>query len=369
MFMPKGSSATARAPSNIALIKYMGKEDSSSNLPANGSLSMTLNTLCTVAEVKRLPSVSGDSSRAAHWYPELPARLVQGGLTPHVPDLSEAGVARVLRHVERVRVTAHEVFPQFGLKAISGGKLELRTANNFPASSGIASSASSFAAVTLATSIAIASDPVQFQKVWENEVELKRALARVSRQGSGSSCRSFEGPWVLWEGENAAGLQTPAMPSLSDFILLIGTGPKHVSSSAAHEKVKTSPLWEARTERVASRLQALEAALGEGSFSDVARISWAEMWEMHSLFHSCAEPFSYWEPGSIEALQWLHSLGVDRPIVTMDAGANVHILVPTEQEKEWSRRLHARFPAWKILTDRQGEGASQITDKIIGSEK
>ena len=42
----------ARAPSNIAIEKYMGKSDSERNLPANPSLSLTLTNLCTYVEIR-----------------------------------------------------------------------------------------------------------------------------------------------------------------------------------------------------------------------------------------------------------------------------------------------------------------------------
>ena len=125
------------------------------------------------------------------------------------------------------------------------------------------------------------------------------------------------------------------MPALSDIVLIIGRSAKSVSSSEAHALVRTSPLWEGRTERVAARLGALESAFSEGDLIEVSRIAWAETWEMHSLFHTSAEPFTYWEPGSVRALQWLRPWiahgGANHdevpPIVTMDAGANVHVLV------------------------------------------
>jgi diphosphomevalonate decarboxylase len=300
------------------------------------------------------------------WVAELPrARFPQGrGVrAPEVPRLSDSGVARVLRHVERVRAALPSLLAPYGLRTRAGA-CELRAANTFPAASGIASSASSFAAITLATVAALSADPRAFARAYEGETELKRALARLSRQGSGSSCRSFEGPWVLWERESAAALQTQ-LPAMTDFVLIVAGQAKSVSSSEAHRRVKTSPLWSHRTDRAGDRVRTLEASLGEGNVAEIARVAWAEFWEMHSLFHTCAESFTYWEPGTLEALKWLepHVRQPDPPIVTMDAGPNIHILVPTAKADAWRTLLTTAFKG-EILEDRSGQGATllEVTD-------
>ena len=358
---------TARAPSNIALIKYMGKEDSKLNLPANASISMTLNGLCSIAQVRR---VAGGGKSV--FIPELPNgvnshALVTGVnvLNPSVPLLSEEGVTRALRQVERVRAAAARIFPFYDLKLAEVSGLELRTANTFPPASGIASSASSLAAITLASAAACAENVEAFEKAWAGEVNLRRDCAAVSRQGSGSSCRSFEGPWVLWDGEEVAALNG-SMPEMTDFVLIVESGPKAISSSRSHELVRTSPLWYGRVERVAERIRTVEAALGEADFTQLAKTVWSESWEMHSLFHTCAEPFTYWVPGTMEILRWIapYVLGASRlegaekpPIVTLDAGPNVHILVPTSSATVWRAALSAQFDGVTLLEDRQGTGA------------
>ena len=49
--MSQAPSATARAQPNIALVKYWGKRDAALNLPAVGSLSVTLGNLYTETTV------------------------------------------------------------------------------------------------------------------------------------------------------------------------------------------------------------------------------------------------------------------------------------------------------------------------------
>lgn len=45
------------------------------------------------------------------------------------------------------------------------------------------------------------------------------------------------------------------------------------------------------------------------------------------------------------------------PIVTLDAGPNVHIIVETSTAEEWRLALNKEFPGLKILHDTQGHGA------------
>jgi diphosphomevalonate decarboxylase len=370
-----GVRVSVKAPSNIALIKYMGKRDGDGNLPENGSLSLTLDSLCTFAEVVRSQHSSGSD---VTWVPELPleARRRSDELVSpaRLPELSDSGVFKVIRHTERVREATSKIFPKYGLKCSKNGNFEIRTANTFPAASGIASSASSFAALTLAVAQACAEEPLQFRTLWERNMELRRDFSEISRQGSGSSCRSFEGPWVCWEGASARALTT-RMPEMTDLVLLVASHPKRVSSSEAHGWVKTSPLWNERVERANSRLKQLQAALDEGDLQSVSTLAWSEFWEMHSLFHTSQNPFSYWEAGSIQILQalssWVshpsQSSSEKPPVVTMDAGPNVHVLVPTVEASRWRSRLEDLFPGIEILEDRQGSGAEILEVEKLNS--
>lgn len=342
---------TARAPSNIALIKYMGKVDPVLNIPENPSLSLTLQDLCTVVNL-RLKS-EGE------------------GISLSGPGLSEAGRTRMIHYIQKSVPLITEVLNKFEFKVDlqrwESSQVEIESRNTFPASSGIASSASSFAAVTLAVAGALVQDLERFQLSLDNHDDygrkLRRALARISRQGSGSSCRSFEGPWVYWEGEDAEALNEIQMPEMAHFVLLVDSSPKKVSSSLAHSMVRSSPLWNERVKRVEERVKVLKQALKSGDIPTVSRIAWSEAWEMHSLFHTCSEPFSYWTPGTIDVLRGLASFILQKspPIVTLDAGPNVHVIVPASQRDEWRARLKELWPQFEILEDRPGLGARVVS--------
>ena len=344
---------SARAPSNIALIKYMGKVDSFRNVPTNASLSLTLNDLCTFAQL--IPQDKNFEFESI--MPEgVPENLKDRA---HVPDLDVKGSERILNHVTRVIEACEKLYPHYDLpyQKLEGGRL--RTANTFPAQTGIASSASSFAAVTLAVAAASCTDREKFNAQYALS-EFKQSLAQISRQGSGSSCRSFEGPYVMWEQEEARRV-TAGMPVMTDLVCIVSRGAKKVGSSEAHTRVRTSALWKERVERVTERLGELSHALKEGLIPKVSDLVWAEAWEMHSLFHTAEPPFSYFQPRTMELLQWLDHEAKPRPIVTLDAGPNVHILVPSAEADDWEKKINARFDGIEILRDEQGVGAELLS--------
>src|SRR4051812_22805402 len=134
----------AEAPSNLALVKYMGKSDAALNLPANASLSLTLRGLCTTTELREMPG--SPTAPRIHWNGQVPE-----GSRGRAPELGAESISKLARHLERVALAAPAILGAHRLKArVPSGSIELRTANTFPASSGIASSASGLAAFTLA---------------------------------------------------------------------------------------------------------------------------------------------------------------------------------------------------------------------------
>ncbi len=360
---------TVRAPSNIALVKYMGKSGEEGNLPANSSLSMTLNSLCTVARVRKA------KTGGFRW----DGALMDGsetvdGLAARVPMLNVKGTERILKHVRRTLEQAPAVLNSVGLAAETPVGLALAAANTFPAASGIASSASSFAAVTLAVAASCAKEVQAFWTAWRAKPEFRRALAEISRQGSGSSCRSMEGPFVKWSGARAEQVEGVAMPPMVDLVLLAGREEKEVSSSEAHRQVLSSPLWHGRVERAEKRVGLVEKALRAGDLAGLARGVWEESWEMHSLFHTSNPPFTYWLPRSVELLRYLApyatgSSDLPPPLVTLDAGPNVHVLVPESAAHAWRSRIELAFPDLEILQDRAGLGAEPLAmDRLSGDE-
>src|SRR5215475_6277197 len=156
--------AWAVGNSNLALVKYWGKGEEGANHPAGPSLSVTLDSLSSAAEVVFSTRLSGD----------------------RVEGLPPSAQKKVLRFLERFRAT-------FDVR----GHASVFLVSNFPVAAGLASSASTFAALSKAASTAAGltlSD---------------RELAELARTGSGSACRSIYGGFVEWRPQGAGSVVEP----------------------------------------------------------------------------------------------------------------------------------------------------------------
>lgn len=309
------------APSNIALIKYMGKIEGTGNKPTNGSLSYTLENLRTFV---KLTKIEGTQDR---WEPLVREDLV-------AIELSEKGQSRFLNHFANLKK----------LWKIDQAFL-IQSANNFPSDCGLASSASSFAALTLAAAEMFQSMNPQ---VWGAD---KKELSKLSRQGSGSSCRSLFSPWALWQDEFAEpmGLE---FKNLHHIVVIVEDSKKEVSSSEAHKLVTTSPRFDGRIERAETRLRDLSNAMRFNDWHLSRQIVWDEFMDMHRLFETSTPSFSYMTEGShqvLEECQKLWNKWQDGPLVTMDAGANVHLLFRFDQKKAFEEYRQNFAKNFKVL--------------------
>ena len=305
---PGGAGARARGAANLALIKYMGKRDAATNTPHNPSLSLTLPHLVSTVSVS---DAAGESDRWQYLPGDGDAGL----------RLTADGQRRFLAHVRRL-------CDRWDHRR----RVLVRSANNFPADAGLASSASSFCAATRAVAAFLRRD------------ETAADLAQLSRAGSGSSCRSFFVPWCLWDGDAIGALDFPLDPLLH-MVVIVDGGRKQVSSSEAHARVVTSPRFAGRADRARRRLSDLVQALKASDWRSACEISSAEYLDMHQLFATSDPPFGYREPPSDAiaaecATHW--SRHGDGPLLTMDAGPNVHLLFRQDQ-RDLLLRLAERY--------------------------
>ena len=334
------------APANLALIKYMGKKEVSSenlpsigldtflkdflkgknsslikrNWPLNSSLSFTLDHFVTEVEISEKENSSQDE-----WKP-------LGKNTLEIPGQKRfLNFFKFLKKVFRIK-----------------GFYTVRSGGNFPQSAGLASSASSFAALTLAT-FRLAKDCSPLSSLIEG-IPLS-SLAALSRLGSGSSCRSFFSPWSLWRGEEVLSVQFP-WRDLMHQVIIVERGKKKVSSSEAHGRVLSSPLFKDRPERVEQRLVQLCEALNLKQWGECYNILWEEFLDMHRLFETSSPAFSYRTDAVKKVLKVLESYWTqesDGPLVTMDAGSSVHLLYRRDQ-KTLMKEMEKKFSHFLILS-------------------
>jgi diphosphomevalonate decarboxylase len=307
--MPPPATATAVAHPNIALIKFWGVRDADLNLPANGSLSITLDGLATQTSVSFSDSLPSDE-------------LI---LNDAPADSSQT--ARVSRHLDRVRQLAQ-----------ADRRARVVSRNDFPASAGIASSASGFAALTLAAASALGLDLSG------------RDLSILARKGSGSAARSVFGGYVVWhmgqddETSYAETLWPAEHWNLEDWVAVVDSDPKKTSSRDGHRLAADSPLQEARLSSAPERLAACKTALAERDFAKLATVVELDSQMMHAVMMTSSPPLLYWAPGSIGLMRkiadWRRG-GLD-VCYTLDAGPTVHCITTAESSSEVEGILHAQ---------------------------
>lgn len=329
------SKATVTAPSNIAFIKYWGARDLDRVLPTNPSISMTLSH-CVSHTTVELSGVGGPD--------EIFLVDDDGRRTPAPPSFS----GRIEAHLDRLRQWAER-----------NEGLRIATRNSFPAAAGIASSASGFAALTLAVVRAFGETP---------SPEELSDLAR--RSGSGSASRSVMGGYVEWpvEGSTHAGPLAPADHwDLRDVIALIETDPKDVSSLDGHRRAPTSPYFERRLTLLPARLERVREAIRDRDFETLGETIEEEAIDLHLIAMSSKPPIFYWAPGTLtvlEAVRRLRAEGVPAAS-TMDAGANVHVICPPESEEAVVERLRAIPAVHRVIRDRVGPGPVDSEDHLL----
>lgn len=299
-----------KSSSNLALIKYMGKKDSKKNIPCNASLSYTLDHL--ISAVKILPQIKGIPSDS--WKPLA---------VPSWPSLK-------LNRSEKERYLLF--FAQLKKKFSIDGFYCIQSTNNFQKSAGLASSASSFAALTLASYQLALRTSMRKEKIQSLSI---KQVAQISQEGSGSSCRSFFKPWCLWEEENIQKIYFPFKPLLYDLVIL-DKNEKEVSSSSAHKRVLTSPYFRRRPQRAHSRLIKLISALRKKDWLESYVVVKEEFEDMHHLFETSVPSFSYRTTKTFLIIneiekQWKDNK--DGPMITMDAGNQIHLLYRSDQDK------------------------------------
>jgi diphosphomevalonate decarboxylase len=318
--------ATAVANPNIAFIKYWGRADDARNLPANPSLSMNLSALTTVTTVEFRPGLAGD--------------------TVTIDGVTAVGAPRqrVVAHLDQVRAVA-------GI----GTRARVASRNDFPAGTGLASSASAFAALTLAACRAAG---LHFA---ESE------LSRLARLASGSACRSVPGGFCLWEGDAddtsfARRVAPPSHWDLRDVVAVVCREHKAVSSYDGHALAASSPLYRARLEAVPGWLAVARAAIGARDLAALGSVAEADALAMHGVMMTSSPSLLYWQPATVEVLRAVRTWRSEGLAVyfTLDAGPNVHCLCPATEADEVEARLQGLTGVLEVLSSGPGEGVRLV---------
>ena len=316
------SKATAVANPNIAFVKYWGKSDVTLNLPANPSLSMNLAALTTITTVEFRPGLRVDAVT--------------------IDDRPAIGESfdRVVAHLDRARSLA-------GIAT----RACVVSRSDFPAGTGLASSSSAFAALSLAATRAAGLDLDE------------GALSRLARLGSGSACRSVPAGFSLWEGDRhetsfARQVAGRGHWDLVDAVAIVAYEHKKIGSHHGHGLASTSPLQEARLAAVPGWLKAVLRGIRERDLATIGLCVEADALAMHGVMMTSVPSLLYWTPATISVLRAVRAwqeegLGV---YFTLDAGPNVHCLCESADARLIEKRLRNLAGVQDVLVSGAGDG-------------
>ncbi len=318
---------TAVAPSNIAFIKYWGKKDEKLRLPENGSISMNLSDLHTTTTVEYDPSLKRDNI-----------------VIDHIQVIEES--KRVTDHLNRIRTLANQT-----------AYAHVESINNFPKSAGLSSSASGFAALTLAATKAFGLDLPE------------KELSILTRQGAGSACRSIPGGFVEWLDGNtndtsyAVRIYPPDYWDIVDIVVIVSEEKKHVSSTAGQQIANTSPFFTTRLEHIKEKIMQCKKYMAGKDFPSFGRLVESEALELHSIMMTSWPPLIYLVPNSLALMKQIQQWRTDGLEVyfTVNTGQNVHCICRKKDVQKLSAKLNNLRYVLKTIVNTTSKGA-HITD-------
>ncbi|RLN98453.1 hypothetical protein BBJ28_00019191 [Nothophytophthora sp. Chile5] len=323
--------ATCSAPTNIAVVKYWGKDDVALNTPLNASVSVTLHPeqLCTTT------SVAGGYAAIQR------TRLWLNGEEQTV----NKRVAVVLREIQELAGRVH------GSKE-PPAPLHIVSTNSFPTAAGLASSAAGYACLVAAVA--------EFYGLTKEHEEFPGQLSTIARQGSGSACRSLDGGFVRWQkGERPDGHDSCAVqvadekhwPGLCAVVCVVNDAAKDTSSTTGMQTTKaTSPLLTYRAEHlVPERLQRMESAILARDFEAFGTLTMQESNQFHATCLDTTPPIFYLNDVSRQIIRLVHrynaQAGRIQAAYTFDAGPNAVLFVEQEHVQELVALVLHCFPS------------------------
>ena len=318
-------SLVVTASPNIALIKYWGKKtgsnsDGDRNLPLNSSLSLTLSQATT--KVTLTP--------ATQWEFQLNGQLA----SPTDRD-------KIKKHIERVEAFAGKAILPFRMQSV----------NNFPMGTGIASSASAFAAMSCAF-LAWATTVERTKSILVSD---NTAIANLARRGSGSAARSLEGPFVQWNPDGST-QRINSDWKLFDTIVIFSSEQKKVSSSQGHLFATQSPYFPTRQANLSLRLEQLKLAIAAKDLPRLGALMEEEAEEMHRVMLDNPHPINYRLPSTEKFIQLLKTMPGRNFFYTLDAGPNVHLISEAPIAADVQKMLIRNELAANIWEDFAGFG-------------
>jgi len=351
--------ATARAPANIAFIKYWGKQDEKLRLPLNASFSMNLSGAFTTTTVEFSKKYTQDiiefvSARHAELVSASKkvyrSRNEFGMIVARDEKFSLEEKSRIIKHLDLIRAKA-------GISAMA----KVFTQNSFPKGAGAAASASGFAALTMAAATAL------------GLALSEKELTMLARIGSGSACRSIPDGFVMWEkgtgseSSYAYSLYPSDYWDLRDVLVIVASEMKKFLSTEGMSYVQSSPFLQSRLRRIPEKINRIQELFSRKDFPALGELIEKECLNMHAVMMTQAPPIFYW---MTETLKLIHAVYEWRaqglPVYfTIDAGPNVHLICEAKDEQKVIEKVKQLGIAKEIVVNMPADGTKIIEEHLF----
>ena len=312
-----------RTSPNIALIKYWGKRDTTKNLPAVDSISITLDNLWTEMNVMFSSDLTND---------EL-----------FINEKKQNNISRVKNCIDSIYGKQRDC-------------VSIVSRCNFPISAGLASSSSSFSALVVAINTLM-------KKKWNTQI-----LANQAGLASGSAARSILGGIVELNNEpekiRITQLLSPNDWPLRVVIAITDKKEKSISSSKAMKlSADTSPFYSSWIEDQNDDIKEANLFISKKDFEGLAAISEHNCMKMHSIMWTTRPSIVYWNPTTIDCMQAIRDLQRNGESVffTIDAGPQIKAICLPETEEKIANKLHEIKGVQAIM--KSGLGSGPIIEK------
>lgn len=319
---------TARAHTNIALIKYWGKKNAELIIPTTSSLSLTLDQFYTDTTVV------------------FDEQLTHDELSLNDTLITDNTLTKTTAFLDLVRQMA-------GIDTFA----RINSINHVPTAAGLASSASGFAALAAASSKAAGLDLD------------RQALSRLARRGSGSASRSIFGGFAEWvAGEDdftsyAHPIQENVTMDIQMLtVVLDGSQKKIGSRQGMQHAIATSPFYNTWVAESAVDLVAMKQAIANNDFQTLGELAEHNALQMHSLNFTAKPAFTYFNGDTLSILNLVQNLrrqGI-QAYATMDAGPNVKIISQSDATQVICAAIKNNFPNAGIEVAKPGPGISYL---------
>jgi len=331
-------------PSNIAIVKYWGKTDI--QIPVNPSLSFSLKHSVTQTSVSYFFNPANQGLHFSFYFEQKKNEKFE----------------------QKLKVFFDRITDKFHW--LNHYNLKIESQNTFPHSSGIASSASSYAALALCLG-------KMHQQIRGVELPLEE-ISNLARLGSGSACRSVFGGWNTWgefthkkssnlHASHLHELFHPSFADIQDTILIVSKDKKEVSSTAGHQLMEHHPYKNGRIQQANEHMVKLMEVLKNGDWNGFIEVAESEALSLHGLMMSSTPGYTLLLPNSLQIVQLIRKFREQNKIpvcFTIDAGPNIHVLYPAQNKKEVNEFIQNDLLPYcddkSFINDELGAGPTEI---------